>query len=282
VSLTVTHGIHGRRRPGTGDTFWQFRHYQAGDARTLIDWRRSGSSDHLFVREREWEAAHTVWLWPDISPSMRFQSRLAPISKRDRALVLMFAAAELLVAGGERVGLIGLMPPSIQRNIGQRMAERLLEHEGTPAGRESLPPHATLMRFSECILLSDFLEPVEAITERITAMASQGVHGHLVQILDPAEETLPYSGRTEFLDMEGSDRMLANRAESLREQYVQRLAAHRAALQELAHRHEWSLLTHRTDQPAEQALLMLHARVSGEVEAYRYSHEDGALRGGAT
>ena len=66
----------------------------------VIDWRRSASSDHLYVREREWEAAHTFWLWPDMSPSMAFQSHLAPISKRDRALVLTLAMAELLVRGG--------------------------------------------------------------------------------------------------------------------------------------------------------------------------------------
>ena len=28
----------------------------------------------LFVREREWEAAHTIWVWPDCSPSMLFTS----------------------------------------------------------------------------------------------------------------------------------------------------------------------------------------------------------------
>jgi len=50
------------------------------------------------VREREWEAAHTFWLWPDISPSMAFRSHLSPISKRDRALVLTLAVAELWCA----------------------------------------------------------------------------------------------------------------------------------------------------------------------------------------
>src|SRR5918911_4159971 len=89
VSNTVAHGIHGRRRAGPGETFWQFRQFQGSDASTLIDWRRSASSDHLYVREREWEAAHTVWLWPDLSPSMNFASHLATVTKRDRALVLM-------------------------------------------------------------------------------------------------------------------------------------------------------------------------------------------------
>ena len=74
VANTVVHGIHGRRRAGTGETFWQFRQFQSGsDPATVIDWRRSASSDTLYVREREWEASHTFWLWPDVSPSMAFQ-----------------------------------------------------------------------------------------------------------------------------------------------------------------------------------------------------------------
>src|SRR5262249_13629413 len=59
VANTVAHGIHGRRRAGTGETFWQFRQFQGSDPATAIDWRRSASSDHLYVRERDWEAAHT-------------------------------------------------------------------------------------------------------------------------------------------------------------------------------------------------------------------------------
>ena len=63
ISSTVAHGIHGRRRAGPGETFWQFRQYGSLDSATLIDWRRSASSDQLYVREREWEAAHTVLVW---------------------------------------------------------------------------------------------------------------------------------------------------------------------------------------------------------------------------
>ncbi|HVG82423.1 MAG TPA: DUF58 domain-containing protein, partial [Methylomirabilota bacterium] len=123
VANTVTHGIHGRRRAGTGETFWQFRQFQASDPATVIDWRRSASSDNLYVREREWEAAHTFWLWPDISPSMTFRSHLAPIAKRDRALVLMLAVAELLVRAGERIALLGLTPPMASRKATSRIAE---------------------------------------------------------------------------------------------------------------------------------------------------------------
>ena len=102
VAHTVTHGTHGRRRAGPGETFWQFRHFDVNDSVAAIDWRRSASSDHLFVREREWEAAHTVWLWPDLSPSMRFKSLLSKTSKESRAVILALALTELLARGGER------------------------------------------------------------------------------------------------------------------------------------------------------------------------------------
>ena len=53
-------GVHGRRKAGMGETFWQFRRYRVEDPATSVDWRQSAKSQHLFVREREWEAAETI------------------------------------------------------------------------------------------------------------------------------------------------------------------------------------------------------------------------------
>ena len=70
VAATVIHGLHGRRRAGPGENFWQYRRFVSGEPASRVDWRRSARDDHLYVREQEWEAAHTVWIWPDRSPSM--------------------------------------------------------------------------------------------------------------------------------------------------------------------------------------------------------------------
>src|SRR5271166_49066 len=126
VAASVLHGVHGRRRPGHGETFWQFRPFVEGESRSRIDWRRSARDDRLYVREREWEAAHTVMIWIDRSASMRFVSKLALQPKIDRALVLGLAAADLLIRGGERVGLMGLTRPLAARNIVERFADVLL------------------------------------------------------------------------------------------------------------------------------------------------------------
>lgn len=269
VAQTVANGIHGRRRAGPGETFWQFRHYAQGDGAPTIDWRRSASSDHLYIREREWEAAHTVRLWPDLSPSMAFRSHLAPEAKRDRALLLAFAIGELALAGGERIGLLGGSPPSASRHTVQKIALSLAQQEKDGVPFASLPPPSPLNRFSECLMFSDFLEPPEQLAATFERIAAQGVRGHLVHILDPAEETLPYNGRIEFSGLEGGERVLAGRAEDLRKAYAERLERHKEAITTLARRLEWSYLMHHTDRPAGEALLALHTHLSGLSASYR-------------
>ncbi len=258
IAHTVTHGVHGRRRAGPGETFWQFRQLQAGDAAQLVDWRRSASSDHLYVREREWEAAHTVWLWSDVSKSMQFRSHLSAVTKRDRAVVLAFALGEMLVRGGERIGLLGLSQPSSSRKATLRLAEILASELVARPQQPSLPPTPErLSRFSSVVLVSDFLDPVETIEARIAKIAASGLSGHLIQVLDPAEETLPYEGRTEFLGLEDGTRWVAERVETLRGEYQRRLHAHRAAIAAAARKFGWTFLVHHTDRSAAEPLLSL-------------------------
>ncbi len=270
IAQTVAHGIHGRRRAGPGETFWQFRQFGTSDTYRQIDWRRSASSDHLYVREREWEAAHTVWLWPNLSPSMDFRSHLAPTTKRERAIVLMLAAAELLVRGGERVAVLGLTNPTASRKATTRIAEAILAHEGAPELEANQPPKMHLARFSGAMIFSDFLYPIAETRAHVEALAADGAVGHLVQVLDPAEETLPYEGRTEFLSPTGTERWVADRAQSVRAQYKERLEAHRAELTELTKRLGWTFLVHHTDRSAAEPLLTLIMRLQGGSGDHRW------------
>jgi uncharacterized protein (DUF58 family) len=192
---------------------------------------------------------------------MDFKSHLSNATKRERALVLTLAASELLVRGGERVAILGLTRPSASRNTTTKLAESLAVQEGAGGSRDSLPPGRRLSRFSGVILVSDFLDPVDVIGARLRELAADGVSGHLIQVLDPAEETLPYEGRTEFVGVEGSERWVADRVETLRDDYAARMQAHRAALETLAATLGWSFLLHRTDRSAAEPLLALIARL---------------------
>jgi uncharacterized protein (DUF58 family) len=252
----VIHGLHGRRRAGSGESFWQYRRFVSGEPAQRVDWRRSARDDHLYVREQEWEAAHTVWLWPDRSPSMAFASKGARDSKLERAIIVTFALAELLVAGGERVGIPGLMSPTASRNVIDKIAQAMLHDD---AARLSLPPNFVPSALAEIVILADFWTPIAEIRTMLTGLSASGAHGALVQIVDPAEETFPYSGRIEFVEPEGFGVITAGRAERWAGDYVARVALHRDQIREETNKLDWLFTTHTTSRSAAEILLFLHA-----------------------
>jgi uncharacterized protein (DUF58 family) len=255
IAANVIHGLHGRRRAGAGESFWQYRRFVSGEPSQNVDWRRSARDDHLYVREQEWEAAHTVWLWPDRSPSMVFASKQARDSKLERALIVTFALAELLVAGGERVGIPGLMTPTASSSVIDKMAQAMLHDD---ADRASLPPSFVPSALAEIVVLSDFWSPIAEIRGMLAGLSASGAHGTLVQIVDPAEEEFPYAGRIEFVEPEGFGIITAGRAERWAEDYVARVALHRDQIREETNKLDWLFSTHTTSRSAAELLLFLH------------------------
>ena len=258
IAATVIHGLHGRKRAGPGENFWQYRRFLSGEPARRVDWRRSARDEHLYVREQEWEAAHTVWLWADRSPSMLFASHLAGEAKLDRCLVIAFALAEVLVQAGERVGMPGLMRPTGSRNVLDKMANAIV-HDVSE--RSSLPPGFAPSALAEVVVVSDFWSPMVELRKMFAQLSSTGAHGHTVQIVDPAEETFPYSGRIEFIEPEGAGSITAGRAETWKGDYARRLAQHRAEIRAETDKLGWSFIIHRTDHPSTELLLALHARM---------------------
>ncbi len=264
VASTVAQGVHGRRRVGQGETFWQFRQYETGDRPVSIDWRQSAKSDRVFVRETEWEAAQSIWIWRDLSASMDWRSSPEHPLKRERADLLTLALAALLMRGGEHVALLGLgaRPASGQSVLG-RLAVNIERGDG-PAG--DCPPVLPLARHGHLVLIGDLLAPLEAIDDAVRGYAEAGMGGYLLQVLDPAEEALPYGGRIRFEGMEGEDSWLLSRVESVRGDYVARLAAQRAGLQAIGRAAGWAFSSHRTDQPPHAALLALYMALSANLK----------------
>jgi uncharacterized protein (DUF58 family) len=267
VAATVAQGVHGRRRVGQGESFWQFRQYEPGDAAQRIDWRESAKSQRLYVRETEWEAAQSVFLWRDASASMDWSSSSALPTKLARADLLVVALAALLVRGGERVTLLGSGMPPLSGRVALNRIAGLVERPSGPGVVASLPDLEPLPRHAQIVLVGDFLSPLESIQSTVAGFAAAGLHGHLLQLLDPAEETLPFDGRVRFEGIEESDAILIGRVETVRDAYVARLAAHRQGLEAIARPAGWSFATHRTDRPPHTALLALFtalARLPGD------------------
>jgi uncharacterized protein (DUF58 family) len=264
IAATVTQGVHGRRRVGSGDVFWQHRPYYPGDELKQLDWRQSAKSDKIYLRQMEWSAAQTVYLWCDLSPSMDYASKKDLPTKAERALVLLLALSSVLSRAGERVALLGDPEPPISgRAVAERLADRL-QHRAQVAqnkdndGERSLPPPALLPAHAHAVMISDFLSPVEEFRALIERFAARDVRGHLLQVLDPAEVAMPFLGRVRFRGLEREGELLMSRVESVREQYLNKLDAHREELRNLARHAGWSFSTYVTDAPGAPALLALY------------------------
>lgn len=265
VAATVAQGVHGRRRVGLGETFWQYRRYQPGDAPQMIDWRQSAKTQPVYVRENEWEAAQSVWLWRDRSASMDYRSAPALPTKRDRADLLLLATAVLLVRGGERVALLnsGVRPDHGKFAL-NRIAGLMTDPRNAHAPEE-LPRAEPLPRHAQVVLYGDLLSPLPEIHATMSALTGRGVRGHLLQVLDPAEETLPFDGRVEFEGFEGEEELLVPRVEAVRQAYLERLRAQQDGLAALARAAGWTFAIHRTDRPPQAALLGLWGALAREA-----------------
>jgi uncharacterized protein (DUF58 family) len=263
VASTVAQGVHGRRRVGQGETFWQFREYHFGDQPQSIDWRQSAKSDRVYVRQMEWEAAQSVWIWRDTSASMGWRSSDRYQDKRGRADLLVLALAALLLRGGEHVTLLGsgLRPLHGRAALGRLATLMEGEQRGVGASAD-LPPFEPLPRDAQTVFIGDFLAPLDQIDAAVRRYAEIGVKGYLLQVLDRAEESLPYDGRVRFEGLEGEEPWLLSRVEAVRGDYLARLDAQRAGLRAIARAAGWTYATHRTDQPPQSALLALYAALT--------------------
>lgn len=260
IANTVAQGIHGRRRAGPGETFWQFRHHVAGDTAASIDWRQSAKSQSYFVRENEWEVAESVWIWCDTSASMDYSYTDETPTKKDRALVLSLALTHLLLRAGERVGVLGEGAlPFMGIGSFSRLGALLV---GSAGGDDGIPPKIQLPRHARLVILSDFLNPQQDLLENLDFLTHGGARGHLVHVLDPAEEEFPFEGRTLFQGLEDNLELVIGRAQTLRDPYREKLDALKSGLMDWARRVNWSYTQHRTDKPPHLSLLKFYNLLS--------------------
>jgi len=262
VAAVVAQGVHGRRRPGQGETFWQYRNYQSSDAANQIDWRRSARGHQVYVRENEWEAANTVYFWRDGSAGMDWRSSKKYPSKRTRATVLCMAMTSLLMRAGERCAVMGESERARSGRVGLERISRTLAFSEGPARNldDDIPAHARL------VIASDFLEAPDVWRQRLARLSGRPAKGVLLHIIDPAEREFPYSGRVQLRvpGLSKLEPLIVGRAERARETYKAKFTAHCDMLDRTASRLGWPIVRHYTDKPANAALTALYVAMAGE------------------
>jgi uncharacterized protein (DUF58 family) len=245
-------GAAGRKRAGSGEQFWQYRRYAQTDAADRIDWRRSARGDEYFVRETELETARTILSWLDPHAGFDWSSDPGRETKADRARVILLALGILFAKQGERIGLIGgARPASLGKTAPDKLAEDLIS-----GGSGSLiPPRSQAL----AVVASDFYDGIEVWRERLTPLAKSCRHGVLLAISDPVEHTFPFTGRTKFSRPGGTLEKLFGRAETVREDYLEKMATHARELNALASAMGWTVVTHRNDASALEGAAAVHA-----------------------
>ena len=263
LAMTVAFGVHGRRRAGIGENFWQYRRAVPGDVLTQVDWRRSARSDIQYIRQREWEAAQTVSIWCDDAQAMDYKGPRSEFTKAERARLLSLALAVLLVKAGERVSLLGT--DAVQPRSGELQLNRIAMALAGDRVRPDYgaPPPAQYRTGGRAVFLSDFMGDKEQVFPALVEAAQHNVSGVLVQIVDDTEEDFPFDGRTIFRSVGGSVEFETQRARALRDAYRKRLAERRAQLRDVARNTGWQFSVHRTSQSPRAALLWLYMAIGG-------------------
>jgi uncharacterized protein (DUF58 family) len=233
-------GMHASRNKGSGIEFAQYRAYEPGDEPRRIDWKLFARSDKFFVREAEQESPLTVWLLIDASASMGQADRARPDwSRLDAAKLLALCTAQLALMQGDRFGWIGLREGGLavaDPHRGRAQFERMqveLARLGAAGGfpdAERLAPLWDRIGARDLVLfLSDcFDERGIAMIERL---AKAGREVLAVQMLTVEERDFPFDGGYRFIDPESGANLIGD-GKALREDFLARFAAARAALDE--------------------------------------------------
>ena len=197
---------------------------------------------------------------------MQYKSERDLPEKRERADLLTLALGSLLVRGGEQIAPLGQQAWPSRGRAAINLLAAALSYPLDPArtgASESLPPYQNIPKYGRLVLLSDFMEPLEDLNRAIGVFANRGVQGHVLQILDPAEQDLPFRGRTRFEGMENEGAATIGRVESVRDTYCAALKSHQAGLCDIARCAGWSCGLHVTSNSPESALLSLYTALAG-------------------
>jgi uncharacterized protein (DUF58 family) len=243
VAEGVYAGMHRSARRGAGVEFGGYREYVPGDDLRWLDRRSLLRHERLVVRQFETETDRALCLLVDASASMGFRGPGAPGAKLAYAAVVAAALARIALSSGDPVSLCflgGDPAPPVPRSSGREQFDRIVAAlesvqpvgdahvDGAMLDRALQSLARATRRGAIVVVLSDLIDlPAEA-ADRITALASNGRVLAVVQTLDAAEASFPFSGTVRLRALEGGT-VVETDADTTRDRYI-------AALGELTRR----------------------------------------------
>jgi uncharacterized protein (DUF58 family) len=229
-------GLHDSPYHGFSVEFSEHRKYVPGDDPGLIDYNAWARTDKLYVRKYRAETNLSCHLLVDQSSSMDFASG-AGLTKLEYAICLAAALGYLMTSQQDAVGLVtfdeqirAFMPPHSTR---RQLTSILAALARPPAGgktRLAEVLHQVARRVPKrglMILFSDLLDDETAVLEALHHILFRGHDLIVFHILDEMEANFSFTAPVRLEDPE-SGQSLTTDPESVRADYLERLAAFRA------------------------------------------------------
>lgn len=268
IAESILHGEHARRKPGSGNDFWQFREYMQTDRPEDIDWRQSAKGDKVFIRQKEWMVTRKSFFWCGGGKSMNFNSfaQKSVYTKGQSAQIISLALALIMRRSYEQIGAYGQMSGGRGERSVERLGQYLLDRADASGENANLPDISSGLLTKNAIFIGvgDFLCPIEDIKQRFEALGRQSEKGLIVQVLDPAELELDFSGRVKFKGVSSKEVNIIDNVANIRQSYKRRIYEHIKQVKQACAVNGWHYYLHRTDENITRALIKI--RISLEKE----------------
>lgn len=274
-------GRHRGPRRGSSAEFAEHREYAPGDDLRHLDWKVYGKHDRLYLKQLEQETNFTCHLLLDVSPSMRYRSEGAAVSKLEFASVAAAALAWLVLRQQDLVGLTTLnanaqsvAQPSSQPSHSRHIVEALeaicaqrQAQAGEPVAND-VAPHAlrslhewaeSCQRRSLAVVLSDCFGDLKSNMMALRHLRSRRHDVALLHVIDPAEQDFPFDEPTRFHDIESSQTEAVD-CRQLRSAYRAEFESFRRRLEAASREMDVDYALLRTDAPLEQGLAAFLSR----------------------
>jgi uncharacterized protein (DUF58 family) len=245
LSRTVVDGLlagkHRSTTKGGCCEFAQHRQYAPGDEIRQIDWQVYARNDRYFIRQFEEETNLHAMLAVDASGSMKFG--LSTISKLDYAKRAAACLARLLLHQRDAVGLTVLHETEAKFIPAKQHAAHLRAILATLQSTSAAGAGGLSAQIQHCIarqgrrglfvLLSDCFGDLQELSTALRIVRARGHDVVVLHVLAPEELSFDFRRWSAFQSLESSNQLLHLDPPAVRQEYLARVRAFVADLEEM-------------------------------------------------
>jgi len=225
-------GEHKSPYRGFAIEFAQHREYVPGDDLRHLDYKVLGRTDRYYIKQYEQETNYVAHLLLDGSESMKYGS--GRTSKFDYARVMAATLAYLILLQRDAMA-VSLFDATVRKQVPRTNSMGSI-HNVMATLSQFVPEAKTdvaavlhemarqVRRKGIFILISDLFDDPEKIMEGVQHLRFDGHEVLVFHVLDPYELRFPFTGRVEFLGLEGMDPITTQPTE-IRKSYLAEFGA---------------------------------------------------------